>query len=257
MGLTHTIRSTSELSNSADIQHLFDRLTRLRERLYNLIMHANYDLLSMLLDDNEDVLDLLLEYPVNSNLYPIHLASTLENRNIIKLLLDKHNNVNAASFEKGWTPLHLACKFAGINTVKLLLSYGADLNAQDTQRWTPLHVACQFGKKDVIQCLLDNGANLSLNKPNKNNMTPDTLYFSQFSMPDPFIKNYLNFQRSITHSLNKQTKQSEGLLFELAANAPDSLMTMLQWVKEGTIKTNMNEPEQAKFLDLNPINQLQ
>lgn len=44
--------------------------------------------------------------------------------------------------------------------LKLLINFGADVNAQDSERWTPLHASAAVGHLNLVKVLIDNGANL-------------------------------------------------------------------------------------------------
>lgn len=45
----------------------------------------------------------------------------------------------------GLTPLHQCCIDNNADMLRLLLDYGANVNAQDSEKWTPLHAAATCG----------------------------------------------------------------------------------------------------------------
>ena len=44
--------------------------------------------------------------------------------------------------------------------LKLLLDYGANVDAQDSDKWTPLHAAATCGHLNLVKILINRGANL-------------------------------------------------------------------------------------------------
>ncbi len=104
--------------------------------------------------------------------YPLHLAaSSNENPNVIKVLLDAGVDVNTRSRSRN-TPLHWAV--AGNknpNVIKVLLDAGADVNARNGDGGTPLHwAASQNENPEIINVLLKSGAKLEVR--NKLGQTP-------------------------------------------------------------------------------------
>lgn len=62
--------------------------------------------------------------------------------------------------EDGLTALHQCCIDDNEAMLQLLLEYGADVNAEDSERWTPLHAAATCGHLRLVRCLVTRGANL-------------------------------------------------------------------------------------------------
>lgn len=44
--------------------------------------------------------------------------------------------------------------------MKLLLEFGANVNAEDSEKWTPLHAAATCGNLNLVRILIQRGANL-------------------------------------------------------------------------------------------------
>ena len=68
----------------------------------------------------------------------------------------------------GYTSLYVACQRQHLHLVRLLLSRGADPNAarlHDSD--TPLHIACQEGSLAAVDLLLKAGANIAVQRSNK------------------------------------------------------------------------------------------
>ncbi|XP_071451376.1 protein phosphatase 1 regulatory subunit 16A [Hetaerina americana] len=62
--------------------------------------------------------------------------------------------------EDGLTALHQCCIDDNEEMMKLLIEYGANVNAEDSERWTPLHAAATCGHLHLVQYLISKGANL-------------------------------------------------------------------------------------------------
>ncbi|XP_050306434.1 protein phosphatase 1 regulatory inhibitor subunit 16B [Anthonomus grandis grandis] len=62
--------------------------------------------------------------------------------------------------EDGLTALHQCCIDDNEPMLSLLLEYGANVNAEDSEKWTPLHAAATCGHLRLVRILIDRGANL-------------------------------------------------------------------------------------------------
>ncbi|KAK9502865.1 hypothetical protein O3M35_011557 [Rhynocoris fuscipes] len=62
--------------------------------------------------------------------------------------------------EDGLTALHQCCIDDNEEMMKLLLEFGANVNAEDSEKWTPLHAAATCGHLHLVKHLIANGANL-------------------------------------------------------------------------------------------------
>uniref|UniRef100_A0A224XMP0 Protein phosphatase 1 regulatory subunit 16a isoform x2 n=1 Tax=Panstrongylus lignarius TaxID=156445 RepID=A0A224XMP0_9HEMI len=62
--------------------------------------------------------------------------------------------------EDGLTALHQCCIDDNEEMMKLLLEFGANVNAEDSEKWTPLHAAATCGHLHLVRHLIANGANL-------------------------------------------------------------------------------------------------
>lgn len=62
--------------------------------------------------------------------------------------------------EDGLTALHQCCIDNNAEMLQLLLEYGANVNAEDSEKWTPLHAAATCGHLRLVQCLVARGAHL-------------------------------------------------------------------------------------------------
>ncbi|RZF39693.1 hypothetical protein LSTR_LSTR012147 [Laodelphax striatellus] len=62
--------------------------------------------------------------------------------------------------EDGLTALHQCCIDDNEEMMKLLLEFGANVNAEDSEKWTPLHAAATCGHLHLVTYLIASGANL-------------------------------------------------------------------------------------------------
>lgn len=90
------------------------------------------------------------------NRTPLSWAAKRGHKGIVKLLLEKGADVNAANRNRR-TPLHHASTNGYVDVVKLLLEKGADVNAAQSDGRTPLHHASMDGHVDVVKLLSGSG----------------------------------------------------------------------------------------------------
>lgn len=62
--------------------------------------------------------------------------------------------------EDGLTALHQCCIDNNEAMLSLLLEFGANVNAEDSEKWTPLHAAATCGHLRLVKILIAHGANL-------------------------------------------------------------------------------------------------
>ena len=97
---------------------------------------------------------------------PLHMASFIGHKDIVKLLLKQGADPNFKIIE---TPLHKASAEGHKDIVELLLKHGADPNIKRkyTER-TSLHSASERGYKEIVDLLLNQGADPNV-KDNRGN----------------------------------------------------------------------------------------
>jgi ankyrin repeat protein len=102
---------------------------------------------------------------VNGYMSPLHYAVVMNERQIVKILLDAGADVNLVD-EWGKTPLHEAA-FGTVRVEQpdaeiplMLIDAGADVNARTDSNNTPLHIAAYAGHNSVAQALLRHGADV-------------------------------------------------------------------------------------------------
>lgn len=77
----------------------------------------------------------------------------------MRRLLKKGVNPDSTN-EDGLTALHQCCIDDNEEMMKLLVEFGADVNAEDSEKWTPLHAAATCGHLHLVRYLISKGANL-------------------------------------------------------------------------------------------------
>lgn len=107
--------------------------------------------LELLLSMNMDV-----NIPDNSGIYPIHKAVSHDDRKATLLLIENGANVNSADCQ-GQTPLY----WASVRECKVLLNNGADINYHNFLGQTPLHDAAREADYRLVKYLLIRGANVN------------------------------------------------------------------------------------------------
>jgi ankyrin repeat protein len=88
---------------------------------------------------------------------PLEWAISLDNTELVKLLIDRGADVKAKS-DLGSTPLHSAAERGNLEIAEILIAHGADVNAKINGGTTPLHQAAWGGAEAVMKLLLSKGA---------------------------------------------------------------------------------------------------
>ena len=127
-------------------QNYLQRLPKWENKAF--IKMAVFDVI--LNDKITDLKDLLQADPKCANsvgwhgLTPLHHAALKNNEELIDLLLQYGANINHPNAYRE-TPLHLACQAASLKLVHKLLEIGADLRAEDSAGRTCIHHAAKSG----------------------------------------------------------------------------------------------------------------
>ncbi|XP_046329004.2 uncharacterized protein LOC124112875 [Haliotis rufescens] len=90
----------------------------------------------------------------------MHLAAEQGNTELIKLLIDRVNDVDQNN-NKMETALHKALLGGHLATSKDLLRKGADFTKTESMGLTALHCACYTGLSEIVEILVEKGCNLS------------------------------------------------------------------------------------------------
>ena len=97
-----------------------------------------------------------------------------------ELLLGRGAAVSMA----GWSPIHYAATGPEPQLVKLLLDRGADIDAASPNGTTPLMMAAQYGSEESVKLLLQRGADLS--RRNQRGLGPGD--FARLSGREPLVR---------------------------------------------------------------------
>ena len=130
--------------------------------------------------NNKTTVLLLLEKGANINAPRGHYGNALQaasragHLEIVRLLLGSGANVNAAGGYYG-TPLQAASRAGHLEIVSLLLEHRAKANAAGGYYGTALQAASRTGHLEIARLLLENGAHVNLQiGPSKNDMEAST-----------------------------------------------------------------------------------
>ena len=83
---------------------------------------------------------------------PLHYAATGGHVQVIRLLLDQHAYIDAAS-PNGSTPLMMAAMYGSADSVKLLLEAGADSSLKNDLGLTAIDFATQANRSDAVDLI--------------------------------------------------------------------------------------------------------
>jgi len=113
---------------------------------------------------NVAVVKALLAYGANVNAKTTESQATAlmwavqdQNQEVVKVLIDAHADVHAAS-AKGFTPLLFAARNGDIEMAKILMSAGVKVNEIGSDGTHALPLAIKYGREDFALFLLDQGA---------------------------------------------------------------------------------------------------
>ncbi len=88
---------------------------------------------------------------------PLHSATTMNQTEVIGLLLEKGADPNSSS-EGGQGPLFVAAREGRVEAAQLLLAHGADMNRKDRNGFTPLSIARDFSQEEIVTLFESRGA---------------------------------------------------------------------------------------------------
>lgn len=118
---------------------LFLRGKIIESPIFSMIANKNIDALQKLLEQNPDHVQCVTIHKQSA----LHLAVKQDNRECIKILLDKGSYIEAMD-SLGFTPLHLAAKLGLSEVILLMFDHGAIVNTFNFARDSALHTAIKF-----------------------------------------------------------------------------------------------------------------
>jgi ankyrin repeat protein len=182
---------TNNIANS----YLKDNIPKIETKLKNgkkyykkikFIENFNYSLLHQSIVDNKrELIDIIISQPYSRDndviddmdndlsIAPIHLASLLDNVDVIQDLINKSNaNVYIRTQKDGLSILHFTAHNGNMKSLDYLYRnyFKEDINVRTNENWTPLHYSCFMNRMDCTSYLLDNKADIYLK--NKQGLTP-------------------------------------------------------------------------------------
>lgn len=131
------------------------RNTRSRNSLHTASILGHLAVVRLLLDKEEDI-----SAQDSEGETVLHLVAYKGHKEVVRLLLDKGADIKAQN-NNGSTALHQAAHQGHGEVVRLLLDRGADILSQDNDGDTALHIVAYGGHKEVVRLLLDRGANIA------------------------------------------------------------------------------------------------
>ena len=152
-GLTFAIYDIVQLKNQQN--HNQESKIQTFEDLINSFPGAYDNLLDFaIVNGNIEWVKFLLKNNPNETRESIqnslHMAISMEDKEIVKHLLHNGANINAKD-EESMTPLH----FAEAQMAQFLIKNGANIQAKDRKSWTPLFYAVLKTKSETAQLLID------------------------------------------------------------------------------------------------------
>lgn len=124
--------------------------------LHIAVSVGNYNITKLLLDHepHPDV-----ETTTSTGLTLLHLATSKKHTQIVELLLKEYKESARVKDKRGQYPLHRAASVGAIAILELLITVGkSPLNAKDSSGWTPMHHALLEGNGDIAVLLVKLGA---------------------------------------------------------------------------------------------------
>ena len=143
-----------------------------RSGLFMAAAEGSFKIAKVLLDWNLTNVD--ARTPQDEN--PLMMAALKGHVALAKSIIARGGDVN----KTGWTPLHYAATGGSLEMVKLLLEAHAYIDAASPNGSTPLMMAAMYGTSDAVKLLLEAGADPSL----KNEKGLTAVDFAQMAKRD-------------------------------------------------------------------------
>lgn len=183
---------------------------------------------------DEEVVKLLLEKGAAADVItpakrfsPLHAAATSGKITLLKLFLEKGNDINAVTFD-GLTPLFLAIYEEQVDAVRFLLEKGADPNLSKPsynypRSALPLALAISKSNRTIVELLIKHGADINAVD---NIVAP--AYFEACTLPDSAMLQYF-----LDHGADPDKVSREGSTPLMWAAANGSLASVKLLIGKG------------------------
>jgi ankyrin repeat protein len=216
------------ITNNIANAYIKDNIGKIEKKLKNgkkyykqikFIENFNYSLLHQsVIDNKRELIDVILSQPYTRDIdiiddidndlgvAPLHLASLIDNIDIMKELIYKGNaNIYIKSQKDGNSLLHFTAHNGNIKSLDFLLQnyFKPEVNMLNKENWTPLHYSCFMNRIDCTSYLLDNKADIYAK--NKQGLTPIELailndnYDLFLALYEHHYKEDSNDETSLTH----------------------------------------------------------
>ena len=202
--------------------------------LLSAVLTGNIQVATHLLDSSPD----LINQSDSSGNTLLHIATTTNNTEMIRLLLSKGANYDARN-NQDFTPLHVAATHGYSDTIGLLLDAGADIELLSSKQHSPLHLAIINNHTNVATLLIESPARISerlrvINQEDYQGNTP--LHLSVLARNTDIITLLLS------HGANQESFNNNGFtpLYLAAINGTqDAIRIFLDW-KSGFAKDEIS-----------------
>ena len=125
-------------------------LTMKETTFVNAILEGDLEAIKSQIKANPQIVNI----PDTGGRTPLFYAITLQNKEVIQMLLASNANVNHTD-EINRTPLYLAVEKGNVDIIKTLLAFGASLSIQKTifvgARMSPLELAIRRNRSDILE----------------------------------------------------------------------------------------------------------
>ena len=95
----------------------------------------------------------------NDNTTALHLSAQPGHVAVSKILVSAGADLDAATYEQGFTPMHLAVQHGQLGVMGVLIEAGANVNSSSSDGRTPLYIGAENGRLNGVKMLLRANAN--------------------------------------------------------------------------------------------------
>ncbi len=133
-------------------------MAMVRTKIHELVIAGDDEELEEYFQDAENTLQ--INEPDAIGWTPLHWACSKGNNAVVRILLEKDANPNAATETDGWTPAHDAARNGKLDCLQQLNRAGANIERASSSGTRPLHYAVQYGQSKAVDWMLMKGCNV-------------------------------------------------------------------------------------------------